>query len=100
MTLSRPGEAKNQVFFGTFIHAKSLGELEYLHNAAVCVDASGKIVAVETNCNQQKAVETVYARLGWSLDNVTVTVARDANQFYFPGFIGRQWSSHIAAYQA
>ncbi|KAI0879430.1 guanine deaminase [Hypoxylon argillaceum] len=95
MTLSRPGKAKNQVFIGTFIHSKSLGELEYLHNAAVCVDASGKIVAIEPNCNQQKAVETVYAKLGWGLDNVAVTVARDANQFYFPGFI----DTHVHAPQ-
>ncbi|KAJ8120104.1 hypothetical protein O1611_g10451 [Lasiodiplodia mahajangana] len=92
MAPSRPGKAKNQVFFGTFIHSKTLGELEYLHNAAVCVDASGKIVAIETNCNQQKAVETLYAGLGWSLDSVAVTVARDAQQFFFPGFIGR---SHL-----
>ncbi|KAI0539311.1 guanine deaminase [Xylaria digitata] len=85
---------KNQVFFGTFIHSKSLNELEYLHNAAVCVDTSGKIVAVETDCNQQKAIETAYTRLGWSLDNVSVTLAR-AGQFFFPGFV----DTHIHASQ-
>jgi guanine deaminase len=77
------------VFFGTFVHSKSLGELEYVHNAAICVDAAGKIVAVEPNCGQQKAVETLYARLGWGLDNVAITVARNERQFYFPGFIGK-----------
>ncbi|TGJ80116.1 hypothetical protein E0Z10_g8649 [Xylaria hypoxylon] len=93
MTLSKPD--KNQVFLGTFIHSKSLGELEYLHNTAVCVDASGKIVAIETNCNQQKAVETLYARLGWSLDNVSVTLTRDGRQFFFPGFV----DTHVHAPQ-
>ncbi|KAI1173890.1 guanine deaminase [Nemania sp. FL0916] len=95
MTVSRPGKDKNQVFLGTFVHSKSLGELEYLHNAAVCVDASGKIVAIEPNCNQQKAVETLYAGLGWTLDDVSVTVARDSRQFFFPGFI----DTHIHASQ-
>ncbi|KAI0101643.1 guanine deaminase [Nemania sp. FL0031] len=95
MAPSRPGKAQNQVFFGTFIHSKTLGELEYLHNAAVCVDASGKIVAIQPNCNQQKAVETLYARLGWTLDSVAVTVARDAQQFFFPGFI----DTHVHAPQ-
>ncbi|KAJ2998521.1 hypothetical protein NUW58_g287 [Xylaria curta] len=90
---STPG--KNQVFIGTFIHAKCLGELEYLHNTAVCVDASGTIVAIEPNCNQQKAVETLYARLGWSLDNVAITVARHELQFFFPGFI----DTHVHASQ-
>ncbi|KAF2965243.1 hypothetical protein GQX73_g8321 [Xylaria multiplex] len=71
-----------------------LNELEYLHNAAVCVDRLGKIVAVETDCNQQKAIETVYTRLGWSLDNVSVTLAR-AGQFFFPGFV----DTHIHASQ-
>ncbi|KAI1757270.1 guanine deaminase [Xylaria castorea] len=93
MTPSQPG--KNQVFFGTFIHAKSLGELEYLHNAAICVDVSGKIVAIEPDCNQQKAVETLYAGLGWSLDAVAISVARDHRQFFFPGFI----DTHVHASQ-
>ncbi|KAI8623876.1 guanine deaminase [Xylariaceae sp. FL1651] len=93
MTLSK--QSKNQVFFGTFIHSKKLGELEYLHNAAICVDASGKIVAVEPKCNQQKAVETLYTKLGWGLDDVAITVARDGRQFYFPGFI----DTHIHAPQ-
>ncbi|KAI3329414.1 guanine deaminase [Xylariaceae sp. AK1471] len=93
MTSPKPG--KNQVFFGTFIHSKSLNELEYVHNAAICVDATGKIVAVEPDCNQQKAVETLYVRLGWGLDNVAITVARDARQFYFPGFI----DTHVHASQ-
>ncbi|KAI0409563.1 guanine deaminase [Xylaria palmicola] len=93
MTVSQPGV--NRVFLGTFVHAKSLGELEFLHNTAICVDASGKIVAVQKDCNQQKAVETLYAGLGWSLEDVAVTMARDGCQFFFPGFI----DTHIHAPQ-
>ncbi|KAI0863110.1 guanine deaminase [Xylaria cubensis] len=93
MPPSQPG--KNQVFFGTFIHAKKFGELEYLHNTAICVDVSGKIVAIEPNCDHHKAVETVYARLGWSLDTVAISVARNQRQFFFPGFI----DTHVHAPQ-
>ncbi|KAI0514860.1 guanine deaminase [Xylaria bambusicola] len=93
MTL--PKLAKNQVFFGTFVHAKRLGELEILQNTAVCVDTSGKIVAVEANCNQQKAVETLYAGLGWSLEDISVTLCSDTQQFFFPGFV----DTHVHASQ-
>ncbi|KAI0164676.1 guanine deaminase [Xylariaceae sp. FL1272] len=93
--MASSGKLKNQVFLGTIIYSKQLNELVYTHNAAVCVDVTGKIVAIEPNCNQQKAVETVYAKLGWSLDDVAITVARDGRQFYFPGFI----DTHIHASQ-
>ncbi|KAI1340434.1 guanine deaminase [Xylariaceae sp. FL0016] len=85
---------KNHLFLGTFIHSKKLGELEYLHNTAVCVDTSGKIVAIEQNCSQQKAMSALNAKLGWSLDTVSVTVAKDG-QFFFPGFI----DTHVHASQ-
>lgn len=78
---------KNQLFLGLFIHSIKLGELQYLHDAAVCVDKSGKIVAVESQCDQKKAEETLYPRLGWVTGNVNVTKAKDG-QFFFPGFIG------------
>ncbi|GAP85986.1 putative guanine deaminase [Rosellinia necatrix] len=94
MTPSKPGPPRNQVFLGTFVHSKTLGELEYLHNTAICVDASGKITAVEANCDQQKALETLYAKLGWSPDDLAITVARDG-QFFFPGFI----DTHVHASQ-
>ncbi|KAI1266834.1 guanine deaminase [Xylariaceae sp. FL1019] len=93
--MASSSKPKNKVFLGTIIYSKKLNELEYTHNAAVCVDISGQIVAIEPNCNQQKAVETVYAKLGWSLDDVAITVARDGRQFYFPGFV----DTHIHASQ-
>ncbi|KAI1099395.1 guanine deaminase [Jackrogersella minutella] len=85
---------KNQLFLGLFIHSIKLGKLEYLHDTAVCVDKSGKIVAVEKQCDQMKAEETLYPKLGWQDSDVLVTTAGDG-QFFFPGFI----DTHIHASQ-
>jgi hypothetical protein len=80
-------ETRNQLFLGSFVHSKALDELDYLHNAAVCVDESGTIVAVERECDEAKARETVLPRLGWDAAGVEVVRAREG-QFFFPGFIG------------
>ncbi|KAI1802791.1 guanine deaminase [Daldinia bambusicola] len=85
---------KNQLFLGLFIHSIKLGELQYLHDTAVCVDKSGKIVAVEQQCDQNKAEETLYPKLGWKAEDVIVTIAKDG-QFFFPGFV----DTHIHAPQ-
>ncbi|KAI1474041.1 guanine deaminase [Daldinia eschscholtzii] len=85
---------KNQLFLGLFIHSIKLGELQYLHDTAVCVDKSGKIVAVEQQYDQRKAEETLYPKLGWKTEDVDVTIAEDG-QFFFPGFI----DTHIHAPQ-
>ena len=79
---------QNQLFLGSFIHSKSLEELEFLHDAAICVDSNGKIVAVEQQCDQRKAEEAVYPKLGWTANEVKVNTCQDG-QFYFPGFIGK-----------
>jgi guanine deaminase len=76
------------VFLGSFVHSKSQDELEYLHNAAVCVDENGIIVAIEPNCGQSRAEERLYPRLGWSRGDVTIRTAREG-EFFFPGFIGK-----------
>jgi len=75
------------LFLGSFIHSKSLDELEYLHDAAVCVDGNGVIVAIEKGCDLKKAEETLFPKLGWSAGDVTVKIAKPG-QFFFPGFIG------------
>ena len=75
------------LFLGTFIHSKSLNDLEYLQKTAVLVDEKGVIVAVEPNCDQTKAEELLYPKLGWSREHVVVRTAK-AGQFFFPGFIG------------
>ena len=85
---SSVGNQKDKLFIGTFIHSKKLDELEYLHDTAVCVDRSGRIVAVEPQCDRRKAEEVLYPRLGWRAPDVDVLVAEDG-QFFFPGFIGK-----------
>jgi hypothetical protein len=72
---------------GTFIHCKTLDELEFWHKTAVCVDEKGVIVAVEKDCDQKKAEETVFPKLGWSSKDVSIRIATE-HQFFFPGFIG------------
>ncbi|KAI1814485.1 guanine deaminase [Poronia punctata] len=93
--MAYPKQGRNQVFLGNFVHSSSLGQLEYLHNAAVCVDATGTIITVERDCNQQKALEILCSKLGWGLDDVAITVARDGRQFFFPGFV----DTHVHAPQ-
>ncbi|KAH6855811.1 hypothetical protein B0I37DRAFT_63357 [Chaetomium sp. MPI-CAGE-AT-0009] len=85
---------KNKLFLGLFIHSKALNELEYLHDTAVCVDADGTIVAVERDCDELKAKDTVLPRLGWAETDVEIVKAREG-QFFFPGFI----DTHIHAPQ-
>jgi guanine deaminase len=80
-------EARPKLFLGSFVHSKALDELEYLHNAAVAVDEKGTIVAVERECDEVRARETVLPRLGWGEADVEVVKARDG-QFFFPGFVG------------
>ncbi len=75
------------LFLGSFIHSKSLDELEYLHNSAVCVDGNGVIVAIEKDYDLKKAEETLFPKLGWSVGDVTVRTTK-SGQFFFPGFIG------------
>jgi guanine deaminase len=78
------------VFLGTFIHSKSLEELEFLHDTAVCVDYKGTIVAIEPGFDQSKAEEVLFPKLGWTKAAVTVNIAKPG-QFYFPGFIGESY---------
>lgn len=75
------------LFLGSFIHSKSLDELEYLHDSAVCVDEKGTIVAIETEYDLKRAEKMLFPHLGWSAEDVTIKTAK-AGQFFFPGFIG------------
>lgn len=82
-----PGLRK-QVFLGTFISSKSRQELEYLHDAAVCVDSDGKIVKIDKDCaNAELIDDRLLGKLGWERSDVDVHVAKPG-QFFFPGFIG------------
>jgi guanine deaminase len=75
------------LYLGSFIHSKSLDELEYLHDTAVCVDENGVIVAIEKDYDLKKAEETLFPKLHWAIGDVTVKTAKPG-QFFFPGFIG------------
>jgi guanine deaminase len=78
---------RNKLFIGSFIYSVSLGELAYLHDTAVGVDATGKIVAVEPGCDKERAFAVLVPRLGWDAGRVEVTVC-GKGQFFFPGFVG------------
>ena len=79
--------AGKSLFLGSFIHSKSLDELEFLHETAVFVDDKGVIVAIEKGCDQKKAEETLFPKLGWTVGEVSFRIAKPG-QFFFPGFIG------------
>ncbi|KAK7743212.1 hypothetical protein SLS53_004297 [Cytospora paraplurivora] len=100
----------NQVFIGTFIHSKALDELEYLHNTAVFVHGStGRIVAVEKECDHSRRLDETFNSLGWSPAEVKIydlTTSRVGGEgegeggggearFFFPGFV----DTHIHASQ-
>lgn len=76
-------QPKPKIFTGTFIHSKSRTELEYLHDAVVCVDEAGVIVSV----TRDATVEKVRESLGWGSQDVEIHASKEG-QFFFPGFIG------------
>ena len=82
------------LFLGRFVHSKSLEELEFLHQTAVCVDEKGSIVAIEPGCDQSKAESVLFPKLGWTKGDVIVKAAKPG-QFFFPGFIGVSSPLHI-----
>ena len=80
--------AVRSLYLGTLIHCKSLDELHFLHDTAVCVDENGVIVAIESECDEAKAEELIFPKLGWSWKEVSLKKAAPG-QFFFPGFIGK-----------
>ncbi|KAK1993230.1 guanine deaminase [Colletotrichum falcatum] len=89
-----PTTRRNQLFLGTFVHSKTRETLQYLHNTAVCVDASGTIVAVEAGYDLTRSEAELLPRLGWKVGDVEVRVGEEG-QFFFPGFI----DTHVHASQ-
>ncbi|KAK4444942.1 Metallo-dependent hydrolase [Podospora aff. communis PSN243] len=87
---------KNNIFFGTFVHSKTLADLEYLHNTAIAVDAAGKIVAIEPgHTNITSALSALLPKLNWTPDSVATTTSSSPAHFFFPGFI----DTHLHASQ-
>lgn len=78
------GPAKKTIYTGTFIHSKSLGEVEFLHETAVLVDEAGKIIAIKPCASSH---DELFAEVGWAPAEVEVK-ACGKEQFFFPGFIG------------
>ena len=78
-----------QIFTGTFIHSKSRTELEYLHDAVVCVDENGIIAKVSRDATADVAttVKQLRESLGWGDRDVPVHACKEG-QFFFPGFVG------------
>lgn len=64
-----------------------------MHNTVVCVDESGKIVAIESAVDEgslEEVAEAVLKKLGWdSADDEVVRHTCEPGQFFFPGFIGK-----------
>jgi guanine deaminase len=82
-----PPSAKRSVYLGTFVHSKSLTEIEILLDTAIFVDEHGRIVAIERGLKDDDAVQTYILKLEWLLDDVIIR-ACEKEQFFFPGFIG------------
>ncbi|KFY47718.1 hypothetical protein V495_01841 [Pseudogymnoascus sp. VKM F-4514 (FW-929)] len=85
------------VYLGTFAHSKSLKELEIAHDAAIFVDESGKIVAVERGVADEAAAKSFFPKLNWSESQekpIRIFKSKE-EQFFFPGFI----DTHIHASQ-
>jgi guanine deaminase len=78
--------AKYSVYLGTFIHSKSLGEVEILHDNAIYVNEQGRIVVIAKGVDDD-SVRSHLSRLGWPQGSVVVR-ACEKEQFFFPGFIG------------
>lgn len=88
-----------KIFTGTFIHSKSRTELEYLHNAIVCVDEAGVITSVTKDAtNVATAIQEVRESLGWESQHVEVYTCKEG-QFFFPGFIGRFYATSWTCYE-
>ncbi|KAK0743565.1 hypothetical protein B0T18DRAFT_430815 [Schizothecium vesticola] len=77
----------NTLYLGSFVHSKTLTELEYLHDTAIAVDATGTIVAIEPLTPSTPTA--LPARLGWAPSPATTTIirAKPGSQFFFPGFV-------------
>lgn len=73
------------IYLGTFIHCRSLTEVEVVENGSIGVDEHGKIAFVEHKSSSN-------VREGWESAR---TVQAKSNAFYFPGFI----DTHIHASQ-
>ena len=81
--------ARYSAYVGSFVHCKTLGTLEILHDTAVIVDPTGKIVHAGPADQALEGHPSVAS--GAEIDIHRVR----EGQFFFPGFIG-QWSDFLS----
>lgn len=85
-------KSKRQIFYGTFIHSRSLTELEVRSDMYVFVDEEGVIVRIVGSGAEDKGMDEVLEELGWSGGEYEFhegDARKDGgNSFYFPGFVG------------
>lgn len=70
---------RRTAYYGTFVHSKSLEELEISHNTAVFVDENGRIAAIEKNLPSVFAAHEVLVRLGWTESTGSAEHVEDVN---------------------
>lgn len=70
------------IYLGTFVHSKSLSELEICDQGAIGVDSAGVIKFVERDVVRIEDVKAKYEE--WE----DAEVVRVEDGFFFPGFIG------------
>ncbi|KAK5001199.1 hypothetical protein LTR66_000077 [Elasticomyces elasticus] len=80
---------RKAIYLGTFVHCKTLQELEICPNSAIGVDEMGVIAFVDRHVKDPSSIKS---RPGWE---DAETVAASESSFFFPGFI----DTHIHASQ-
>lgn len=78
------------IYLGTFVHSKSLTELEISSNAAIGVNENGIITFIEKNISDVPPIPAQYP----DYQNASITKI-PGNGFFFPGFI----DTHVHAPQ-
>lgn len=81
---------EKMIYEGTFIHCASLTELDIVENGIIGVDEHGKIAFIRRNSDESGRPKAE----GWE---AAKTVKIQDHRFFFPGFIGKPWSSAATA---
>lgn len=87
--MASPEHSLNRmIYFGTFVHAVSLGKLEILEGAAIGVDENGIIAFIEVDVEERGVAKVLEKKYGWT-DSVVVKRDENSTAYFFPGFIGQ-----------
>ena len=80
------------IYIGSYVHSKTLEELEQVEHGMICVDEHGVIEWVENGSPEQ--LQTIASGYGLSLDDVEI-VELDEDELLCPGFIDTHTVSRI-----